>query len=210
MNYKTLIWVVVVSVIILTSLFFILIYFLFQKYCIENGLKESLTLTIYFFSGISTLGSVLAVIYSLHRQSLDKRPHFLLELTNYSISYDSFIKKHVLNLGIKLINTGENAFTFSINPNHEGIHQNIKYGFHQCRHQFDVFKSISETEKHHYLSVNVNFHSIENIIKKINNLKLVLTLKYRDKNHCLISEKYSITAYDGTSNTSMKYKLKKI
>ena len=114
------------------------------------------------------------------------------------------------NLGIKLINTGENAFTFSIELNHEGTHQNIKYGFHQCLHQFDVFKGISETEKHHYLSFNINFHSIEKIVNKINNLKLILTLKYRDKNHCLISEKYGITAYNGTNEMPIKYKLKKI
>ena len=210
MNYKTLILVVVVSVISLTSLFFILIYFLFQEYPIGDRLKESLTLTIYFFSGISTLGSVLAIIYSLYRQSIEKRPHFLLEITNYKFFYDDFINKNVSNVGINLINTGENAFTFSIKLNHEGIHENIKYGFHNCRHQFDVFKSISETEKHHYLSFNINFHSFENIVTKINNLKLVLMLNYRDKNHCIISEKYSITACSGTNNIPIKYKLKKI
>ena len=42
MNYKTLIWIVVLSVFILTLLFFGLINSLFKKYGVGNELKESL------------------------------------------------------------------------------------------------------------------------------------------------------------------------
>ena len=210
MDYKKLIVDVIGIVLILTTIFFFFIYILFKHNCIDSSLKETWTLTIYFFSGISTLGSVLAVIYTLYRQSIEKRPHFLLELTKMEFVYDEVIEKVVHTLGIRLINTGESAFTLSIEIKHEGNHQNITYGFNNCLHNFDVFKGISETEKHHYLSFNINLQNLENVVTKINNLKLVLTLKYRDKNHCLISEKYSITARHDNNILPIRYELKKI
>ncbi|WP_462183972.1 hypothetical protein, partial [Acinetobacter baumannii] len=67
MDFKKLISSVIGTTLTLTVIFFFIVFFLLNSDSFDtNPLKEVLTLTIYFFSGISTLGSVLAVIYTLY------------------------------------------------------------------------------------------------------------------------------------------------
>ncbi|CAI3119470.1 hypothetical protein MWMV2_MWMV2_03692 [Acinetobacter oleivorans] len=74
------------SAIFIVALLSIIFYFLVYNYIYlenPNKIREvPLTLTMYFFTGISTLGAVLSAIYTLHIQSIAKRPNIILEITN--------------------------------------------------------------------------------------------------------------------------------
>lgn len=105
MDFKNLISSVIGATLTLTVIFFFFVFFLFKNdISITTPLKEALTLTIYFFSGISTLGSVLAVIYTLYIQVLRNRPNFLLTPTMLEISYDRFVQKNSSLYGIEMMN----------------------------------------------------------------------------------------------------------
>ncbi|EKU38731.1 hypothetical protein [Acinetobacter sp. WC-141] len=178
MKYLNLIIIAAISVIILSLSFFFGI-----KYFTEFKPEINLTLTLYFFSGISTLGAVLSAIYTLHIQSIGKRPNIILETTRLTNQYDDFIEKDVIRVGLKMLNTGENAFFLNLQLTETCINNpGVNYGFHNSRYDFDIFKSINDTEKHHYMEVSFSSKA-QDMYADIVKLGPIIKLTYQDQNH---------------------------
>ncbi|HFF4748995.1 TPA: hypothetical protein ACGC4D_003946, partial [Acinetobacter baumannii] len=153
------------------------------KYFTEFGPEINLTLTLYFFSGISTLGAVLSAIYTLHIQSIGKRPNIILETTRLTNQYDDFIEKDVIRVGLKMLNTGENAFFLNLQLTETCINNpGVNYEFHNSRYDFDIFKSINDTEKHHYMEVSFSSKA-QDMYADIVKLGPIIKLTYQDQNH---------------------------
>lgn len=175
------------SAIFIVSLLSFIFYFFTYKYIYlenPNKIREvPLTLTMYFFTGISTLGAVLSAIYTLHIQSIAKRPNIILETTNLRSQYDDFIAKNLLRVGLRMLNTGENAFFLNLQLTETCIkNPEVKYGFYNSRHEFDIFKSIKDTEKHHYMELSFTTTSQE-IFSDVVKLGPMMKLTYQDQNH---------------------------
>jgi len=178
MKYLNLIIIAAISVIILSILFFFGANF-FGKFDPD----VTLTLTLYFFSGISTLGAVLSAIYTLHIQSIAKRPNIILETTNLTAQYDDFVEKDVIRVGLKMLNTGENAFFLNLQLTETCINNpGVNYEFYNSRYDFDIFKSINDTEKHHYMEVSFSSKA-HDIYADIVKLGPMIKLTYQDQNH---------------------------
>ncbi|MDO7219856.1 hypothetical protein [Acinetobacter nosocomialis] len=180
MKYLNLIIIAVIGVITLSIVFF------FGLKCLTTlDTTNKLTLTLYFFSGISTLGAVLSAIYTLHLQAKAKEPNFLLETTSVHLDDNSQFSKYHFQIGVKMLNIGESAFLLEISLNHKGINPNyrIRYGNADTRNQFDIFRSITENQEHHYLELDYHTHDKNNFIQNMKDLKPILVLKYIDKNH---------------------------
>ncbi|MFV5374581.1 hypothetical protein [Acinetobacter calcoaceticus] len=158
-------------------------FFFGLKYLTNLNLDVYLTLTLYFFSGISTLGAVLSAIYTLHIQSIAKRPNIILETGNVTSYYDDFIGKNIVQVGLRMLNTGENAFSLKLQLTETCIkNPDVKYGFHNSRHDFDIFKSIKDTETHHYMELSFTTPSQE-IFADIVKLGPLIKLTYQDQNN---------------------------
>lgn len=178
MKYLNLIIMAAIIVIILSLSFFFGI-----KYFTKFEPEINFTLTLYFFSGISTLGAVLSAIYTLHIQSIGKRPNVIIETTRLTCQYDNFIEKEVIKVGLKMLNTGENAFFLNLQLTETCINNpGVNYGFHNSRYDFDIFKSINDTEKHHYMEVSFSSKS-QDIYADIVKLGPMIKLTYQDQNH---------------------------
>ncbi|MBP1484773.1 hypothetical protein [Acinetobacter nosocomialis] len=178
MKYLNLIIIAAISVIILSLSFFFGI-----KYFAKFQPEINLTLTLYFFSGISTLGAVLSAIYTLHIQSIGKRPNIILQTTRLTNQYDDFIEKDVIRVGLKMLNTGENAFFLNLQLTETCINNpGVNYGFHNSRYDFDIFKSINDTEKHHYMEVSFSSKA-QDMYANIVKLGPMIKLTYQDQNH---------------------------
>lgn len=179
-----------VLIVILCSLIFFM--FIGYSFGISDPLNR-LTLTIYFFSGISTLGAVLAAIYTLYIQAKAKQPNFLLEAYNTHCEFNNNYNKHELNISIKMINTGESAFLLKISLKHKGENLNqITYGCSETQNQFDIFKSITEEEKNHLILLNFLIKNVKTMKDDILKLQPILVLDYKDKNHLDHKETYLI------------------
>lgn len=194
MDFKKLISSVIGATLTLTVIFFFFVFFLFKNdISITTPLKEALTLTIYFFSGISTLGSVLAVIYTLYIQVLRNRPNFLLTPTMLEISYDRFVQKNSSLYGIEIMNIGEPAYVMEMRLEHRGIRKmETTFGFSNSKHRFDIFKNISEAGKGHYFNINIYTLLADDRFNEIKNLNLHLIIEYRDKNQNTLKDTYLI------------------
>ncbi|EHU2654891.1 hypothetical protein [Acinetobacter baumannii] len=178
MKYLNLIIIAAISVIILSILFFF-----GAKYFGKFNPDVNLTLTLYFFSGISTLGAVLSAIYTLHIQSIAKRPNIILQTTNLTAQYDDFIEKDLIRVGLKMLNTGENAFFLNLQLTETCINNpGVNYQFYNSRHDFDIFKSINDTEEHHYMELSFSTNS-QDIYADIVKLGPMIKLTYQDQNH---------------------------
>lgn len=165
-----------------------------------------LTLTIYFFSGISTLGAVLSAIYTLHLQAKAKEPNFLLETTSVHPDDNAPFSKFHFQIGVKMLNIGESAFLLEISLNHRGINPNfrIKYGNSNTRNQFDIFRSITENQEHHYLKLDYHSNDKNNFVRDMLELKPILILKYIDKNHLHHEDVYQIK-YKSKNNSNTHF-----
>ncbi|EHU2723837.1 hypothetical protein AZE73_RS12685 [Acinetobacter baumannii] len=178
MKYLNLIIIAAISVIILSILFFF-----GAKYFGKFNPDVNLTLTLYFFSGISTLGAVLSAIYTLHIQSIAKRPNIILQTTNLTAQYDDFIEKDLIRVGLKMLNTGENAFFLNLQLTETCINNpGVNYQFYNSRHDFDIFKSINDTEEHHYMELSFSTNS-QDIYADIVKLGPMIKLTYQDQKH---------------------------
>lgn len=194
MDFKKLISSVIGTTLTLTVIFFFIVFFLLNTdNSVTSPLKEALTLTIYFFSGISTLGSVLAVIYTLYIQALRNRPNFLLTPTKLEISYDKFVRKNSSLYGIEIMNIGEPAYVMKMKLEHRGMRKKeTTFGFSNSQHRFDIFKNISESGKGHHFYINIYTSPADERFNEIKNLKLHLIIEYRDKNQDAIKDTYLI------------------
>ncbi|WP_075382530.1 hypothetical protein [Acinetobacter pittii] len=208
MKYFNLILLTVFTVICLSISF----YFLLKCGSKITDPATLLTLTIYFFSGISTLGAVLSAIYTLHLQAKAKEPNFLLETSSVHPEDNTPFSKFQLQIGVKMLNIGESAFLLEISLDHRGINPNfrIKYGNSDTRNQFDIFRSITENQEHHYLKLDYNSNDKNNFVRDMLELKPILILKYIDKNHLRHEDIYQIKHKPIKNSATPFFILKKI
>lgn len=190
MKYFNLILLTIFTVISLSISF----YFVLKCGFKINDPSTRVTLTIYFFSGVSTLGAVLSAIYTLHLQAKAKEPNFLLESTSVHKDDNYPFCKYRFQIGVKMLNIGESAFLLEISLNHRGINPNarITYGNFDTRNQFDIFRSITENQEHHYIELNFNSNDENNFLRDMLALKPILIIKYIDKNHLHHEDIYQI------------------
>ncbi|MFY6100361.1 hypothetical protein ACOUVM_18960, partial [Acinetobacter baumannii] len=119
----------------------------------------------------------------LHIQSIGKRPNIILETTRLTNQYDDFIEKDVIRVGLKMLNTGENAFFLNLQLTETCINNpGVNYEFHNSRYDFDIFKSINDTEKHHYMEVSFSSKA-QDMYADIVKLGPIIKLTYQDQNH---------------------------
>ncbi len=209
MKYLKLIFSAILIVLLLSLIFYFLVY---NYIYLENSNKireVPLTLTMYFFTGISTLGAVLSAIYTLHIQSIAKRPNITLETTNLTSKYYDFIEKNNFSIGLKMLNTGENAFFLKLTLRETCVKTSgITYSFDKFPHEFDIYKSINEIEKPHYMEVCFNSHPSE-ASSKIDKISPLITLTYQDQNHDFHIKKYLIKYMEKRNNIPF-FKLEKV
>ncbi|EXB47329.1 hypothetical protein J522_1980 [Acinetobacter baumannii 146457] len=191
MKYFTLILTSMTFVILITIFFYKLTGVVFDVSNTTNATR--LTLAIYFFSGISTLGAVLAAFYTLHIQSLTKRPTIILQIIGLKVQWSDLIQKYVLSIRIKMLNTGGNAFFLRLDLSHRSNNENdIKYGFNNCRNDFDIVKNITEKEEPYYLTINFNVINESTLFEDVSNLKPFIELKYTDSENVQHKQIYLI------------------
>ena len=191
MNYKKLIIDVIGITITCSTIFFFLILILYTHNDIKDALNNTFTLTMYFFTAIATLGSLLSVIYSIHKNSLSSIPRFRIGCSSQFI--DSFqdpldLPRKKILYNLRIMNIGEPAyfFNFSINLKYPDPTKKLRcVSSLGSPYSQDIFNNILNVHKQKALDFYVYATCLEkdDIEKVFYKNPIILTLKYYDKLH---------------------------